>query len=106
MALVLEIAAGICLGIFACVALWLLTARIIYWHTEQRWRRAFKKHERMVESLSRRYSRHLLEEAGLKLPWRADALKSFMPIDGGEEQFDPAEMAKIKEFGQRVDAMR
>jgi hypothetical protein len=56
--------------------------------------------------LSRRYSRHLLEEAGVKLPRWSDALKTYVPIDGGEEKFDPGTMAKIQEFGRCVDAMR
>jgi len=60
----------------------------------------------MVQDLSRRYSRHLLEEAGLNLPWWADALESYVPIDGGEGKFDPDAMSKIEEFGRRVDDMR
>jgi hypothetical protein len=104
--LILEIAAGICLGLPACAVLWLLATKITHWYEEQRWWRAYQKHERMVQDLSRRYSQHLLEEAGLELPRQADALKTYVPIDGGEEKFDPGAMAKIQEFGHCVDAMR
>jgi len=104
--LILEITAGVCLGILACPVLWLLATTITHWYREQRWWRAYRKHERMVQDLSRRYSRHLLEEAGFKLSWWADALERYMPIDGGEEKFDPEAMAKIQEFGRRVDDMR
>ena len=64
--LILEITAGVCLGILACPVLWLLATTITHWYREQRWWRAYRKHERMVQDLSRRYSRHLLEEAGFK----------------------------------------
>jgi uncharacterized protein YjiS (DUF1127 family) len=94
--LVLEIAAGVCLGILAVPALWLLATAI------NRWR----KYEKMVRDLSRRYSKHLLREAGVKLSLRADALETYIPIDGGEEKFDPDRSAKIDELGRRVDAMR
>jgi hypothetical protein len=60
----------------------------------------------MVRDLSRRYSQHLLAEAGVKLSLRTDALKVYMPIDGGEEKFDPNRFCKIQEFGRRVDPMR
>jgi len=35
--LILEIAAGVCLGILAVPALWLLATTIIYWRKERRW---------------------------------------------------------------------
>ena len=104
--LVLEIAAGIVLGVFACAALVVLPGVISAWYKERRWWRGFKKHERMVTKLSRRYSRHLLEEDGVKLPWRVDALERFMPIDQGEEEFDPVAMARIRAFAIRVDGWR
>ena len=104
--LILEIAAGVVLGILALIALWFLTRLIAAWRKDQRWWRAYQKHERMVRELSRRYSRHLLREAGFGLPLHADALNTYMPIDGGEEQFDPKAWAKIQEFGRRVDALR
>jgi hypothetical protein len=104
--LILEIAAGVCLGILAVPALWVLAGAIYHWRKERRRWRAYRKHENLVRDLSRRYSRHLLEEAGVKPSLWADALEIYMPIDGGEEQFDPDAMAKIQELGRRVDAMR
>jgi hypothetical protein len=104
--LILEIAAGVCLGILAVPALWLLATTTIYWRKERRWWWAYRKHEKMVRDLSRRYSQHLLAEAGVKPSWRTDALEVYMPIDGGEEKFDPDRFAKIQEYGHRVDAMR
>jgi hypothetical protein len=104
--LILEIAAGVCLGIFAVPALWLLATAINHWRKEQRWWWGFRKHQNMVRDLSRRYSQHLLEEAGIKLSWRTDALEIYTPIDGGEEKFDPDRVAKIQELARRVDSMR
>ena len=104
--LILEIAAGVCLGILAVPALWVLAGAIYHWRKERRWWRAYRKHEKMVRDLSRRYSKHLLREAGVKLSLRADALETYIPIDGGEEKFDPDRSAKIDELGRRVDAMR
>jgi hypothetical protein len=104
--LILEIAAGVCLGILAVLGLWILAAATYYWNKERRWWRAYRKRENMVRDLSRRYSRHLLEEAGVRLSLWADALEIYMPIDGGQGQFDPDAMAKIEELGRRADAMR
>jgi hypothetical protein len=103
---ILEIAAGVCLGILAVPALWLLAAAINCWRKERRWWRAYRKHEEMVQDLSRRYSQHLLKESGIKLSLRADALETYIPIDGGEEKFDPDTFAKSQELARRVDAMR
>jgi hypothetical protein len=104
--LILEIAAGVCLGILATPALWLVATRIIYWRKERSWWWAYREHEKMVRDLSRRYSQHLLAEAGVKSSLRTDALEVYMPIDGGEERFDPDRFAKIQEFERGVDAMR
>jgi hypothetical protein len=104
--LILEIAAGVCLGILAVPALWLLATAINCWRKERRWWRSYRKHEKLVRDLSRRYSQHLLKEAGVKLSLRADALETYIPIDGGEEKFDPDRFAKIQELARRVDAMR
>jgi hypothetical protein len=104
--LILKIAAGVCLGILAVPALWLLSARISYWYKERKWWWAYQKHERMVHDLSRRYSKHLLEQAGVKLSFSADALEVYIPIDGGEETFDRDRFAKIQDLARRVDAMR
>lgn len=104
--LILEIAAGVCLGILAVPALWLLAMAITYWYKEKRWWWGYKKHRRMVTNLSRRYSRHLLEEAGVKLSWGDDPLKIYMPIGNGEGKFDPIAMARIEELARRVDDMR
>jgi hypothetical protein len=104
--LILEIAAGVFLGIVAVPALWMLAGAIYSWHKERRWLRAFRKHEKMARALSRRYSRRLLAAAGIKPSLWADALAIYVPIDGGEEQFDPDAMAEIQEFGRRVDRMR
>jgi hypothetical protein len=106
MVLILEVAAGVCLGLLAFVALWVLPTIIARWYKEQRWWLASRTHERMVRDLSRRYSRHLLEEAGRNLPWWADALKTYVAVDGGEGKFDPDAMAKIQKFGRHLDAMR
>jgi hypothetical protein len=104
--LILEIAAGVCLGILAVPALWLLATAIIYWYKEKRWWWGYKKHGRMVMKLSRRYARHLLEQDGIKVPRGTDPLKIRMPTDGGEGKFDPVAMAKIEELARRVDDMR
>ena len=103
--LILEIAAGVCLGILAVPALWLLATTIIYWRKERRWW-AYRKHEKMIRDLSRRYSQRLLAKAGVKPSLRTDALKVYSPIDGGEEKFDPDRFAKIQDLARRVDAMR
>jgi hypothetical protein len=104
--LILEIAAGVCLGILAVPALWLLATATNYWRKERRWWRAYRKHEKMVLGLSRRYSQHLLEDAGVKPSLWADPLEIYLPIDGGEAKFDPDRFAKIQDLARRVDAMR
>ena len=96
MTLILEIAAGVVLGILTCIALFFFAVAIRLWYKEQRWWWGYKKHERMVQRLSRRYSQHLLKEGERNESWGEDEL----------EKFDSKAMARIRELGRRVDAMR
>jgi hypothetical protein len=48
--LILEIAAGVSLGILAIPVLWVLAVTIYYRHKERRWWWAYRKHENMVHN--------------------------------------------------------
>jgi hypothetical protein len=104
--LIVEIAAGIVLGISALLILpqllWALEQR----RKDRRWLRAYTKCNNRIRRLSRRYSRHLLKEAGIDVPFGTDPLDIFVPINHGENKFDRDAAAEIDRLAHRADALR
>jgi hypothetical protein len=110
MLLIVEIASGVVLGLFAFFILpqflkefW---SALNDWQNNRRWWRSYKRHESGIRQLSRRYSRHLLKEAGIRVPIMADPLDIFVPIDGGESKFDPVMAAALDRLANETDALR
>jgi hypothetical protein len=64
--LILEIIAGVCLGILGVPALWVPAGAIYHWRKERRWWRVYRKRENLVRNLSRRGADTILE-AGARL---------------------------------------
>lgn len=104
--LILEIAAGIVLGISAFLILPQLLWAFEQWRKNHRWLRAYTKCNNKTQRLSRRYSRHLLQEAGIDVPFGSDSLDIFVPTDHGESKFDPDAAAEIDRLAHRADALR
>jgi hypothetical protein len=104
--LIIEIAAGIVLGISALLLLPQLLWAFEQWRKDRRWLRAYTKCNNKIHRLSRRYSRHLLKKAGTDVPFGTDPLDIFVPTDHGESKFDPDAAAEIDRLTHRADALR